>query len=83
MRDVDYAEWRKQRKKMLPVVAKMRADAAGRPLRRKSRTPEEAEMILRTVRGMMQRRYDEGKLVRVGPRDFVLKAQQEEHTDSD
>ena len=77
MREVDWAEWREERKKMVPALARMRAKAGGRPLGRKPRTPEEREMIMRAVRDMMQRRYDEGRLVRVGPRDFVLKLQHE------
>ena len=82
MREVDWAEWREQRKTMVPILAKMRAKTGGRPPRRRPRSPEEAEMILRTVRGMMQQRYDEGRLVRVGPRDFVLKLQKKDDADS-
>ena len=69
-RDFGLAEWRAMRAATLPAIARL---AAGRRLRRKPRTPGEREMIIRSVRAAVARREREGRLVQVGPREFVVR----------
>ncbi len=78
MREMTLAEWHAKRRRatraLLPV-ARAKGVKRGRP-----RSAEEREAILRGVRALVRRRAEEGRLVRVGPREYVLHASSRHRT---
>jgi len=63
-------EWRAVRARTLPAIVVL----AQRPrVRRKPRTAEEREMLLRAATAAVRRREAERRLVRTGPRSFELR----------
>ena len=60
--------WREFRAGTMPAVAKL---AQKRRIRGRSRTPEERAMIQRMAIAAVEQRRREGRLVQVGPREYV------------
>ena len=69
-RDYTLEEWRALRASTLPEMARL---AQNRRIRRKPRTAEERLMIIRSVVAAVERREREGRLVQIGPRDYVMR----------
>jgi len=72
MRTIELTEWQSARRAMSgAAVAVARAD---RPTTHRPRTPEEREMLIRGTVALIRRREREGRLVRVGPREYELRS---------
>lgn len=69
-REYTLEEWRAMRARTLPEMARL---AQYRRIRRKPRTAEERAMIIRSVVAAVERREREGRLVRLGPREYAVR----------
>ncbi len=70
-REYSLDEWRALRASTLPEMARL---AQHRRIRRKPRSAEERQMIIRSVVAAVERRARAGRLVQVGPRAYVVRA---------
>ncbi len=75
MREMTLDEWHAKRRRairaLLPVA---RAKGGAKGVKRgRPRSAEEREAIIRGTRALVRRRAEEGRLVRVGPKEYVLR----------
>ena len=71
MRSWDFDEWLSRPRENARLIAAL-AERQHLP-RRKPRDPVEARLLQRAALESMRRREAEGRLVRIGPRDFELR----------
>lgn len=73
MKTIEWAEWTTMRRAGSGAALAM-AGSSG-PIARRCRTCEERAMIVRGTVALMRRRMREGRLVRLGPREYELVAE--------
>lgn len=66
----NYDQWVAERRGSVRALALV---AQAKPLRGRPRTPEEMRMLELSAIAAVERSYREGRLVRLGPREFELK----------
>lgn len=69
-REYTLEEWRAVRARTIPEMARL---AQHRRVRRRPRSAEERAMIIRSAVAAVGRREREGRLVRLGPREYAVR----------
>ena len=73
-RTVEWAQWKTRRQEHMRDAARLaeRLSVSRRAGSNRKRSPEDAEMLTRMALVEVARRKAEGRLVRVGPREYEL-----------
>jgi len=77
-RTVEWAAWRSRRQENMRESARLaeRLSASRRTGSARTRSAEDAEMLTRMALVEVARRKDEGRLVRIGPREYEMHLRQ-------
>lgn len=79
-RTLEWNEWRERRRTLVRAVAEApgHSPVAARGRGRRTRTDEDEAMITRMVVAAVEQRRAEGRLVRIGEREYELRLRRDE-----